>query len=175
MLIHPTLFIAVAGTAFLAASYAPGLFASEATAGSVRPVASVSGKSDRLSAPQPSPAGRKAVTIVEIVGSTQPTVVLRGRDGSILYRSDAPTGTTLVVKDADLPLVTVRQVQDGEPGTSSPARPEPTAREESREPPAGPRTRTIGCETALSPLARGAASAGLSRCLAEAAPPRVSS
>jgi hypothetical protein len=192
-MIHiPATFLAVAGTAFVLASYAPAAFGARARPAQdgatmvasldarapapqehVALSASVSGKGDRLGVPRAEPRERAAVSIVEVVGLTQATVILRDRDGTILYRSDPLSNTTLIAKGADIPIVTLKEAPAAPAG---PQAPEPAAvqsqspkREGQDTPGTGARrARTIGCEAAVSPLVRGEAARVPGRCLAQA-------
>ncbi len=198
-MIHtPATLLAVAGTAFVLASYAPAalearamLFqdgvAAMASLDARAPApqehipqtASMTGKGDRLSAPRPEPRERSSVSVVEIVGLTQATVILRDRDGAILFRSDPVSGTTFVAKGADLPVVTIKEApaapvsqQAPEPSSVEGLSPKREGRE--APDPGERRQRRIGCETALSPLARGGAQQAPGRCLAQASSPAAS-
>jgi len=170
MLDTPATFIAMAGTAFLVASYAPTTLETRAPLAreAVPVVASPSGKGDRLQAPRPNP-DRSTVSVVEVVGLTQATVVLRDRDGTILYRSDPLSNTTLVSKDAEIPVVTLKEAPQSPVVQRSPAGREPEmTREGGDQPPTADRKkRPFACESAVSPLARGAEQAP-GRCLADA-------
>ena len=88
------------------------------------------------------------VTTVELVGLSQTTVILRDRDGGIVYRSDPVTNTTLVAKGADIPTVTVKNAAD------STAQRQPVRRIESNEQPdrQPKRAMPVGCEGVVSIL-----------------------
>lgn len=172
MIDTPAAFMAVTGTAFLLAGYAsaaiePRLRENAPTA----PItASVSGKGDRLDLPRPA-AERAPVSVVEVVGARQVTVVLRSRDGAVLYSSDPLSNTTLVAKDADLPVVTLTDTASVPVVQNAPAAPA-RAQEDSREGsepkiPAPRKPRTIGCESEVSPLVRNSAGREPSRCVVE--------
>jgi len=104
------------------------------------------GKGDRLV--EPSRRQPSRVTSVELVGLSQTTVILRDRDGTVVYRSDPVTNTTLVGKDADIPTVTVKETAD-----SAPQR-QPVRRIESKEQPERQpkRAMPVGCEGVVSIL-----------------------
>jgi hypothetical protein len=170
MLHAPALLIGMAGTAFVAASYAP------LTLGPSTPVAPVSmavevTKGDRLAPTHPQTERVPAAT-VEVVGVSEPLVILRARDGTVLYRSDPLSGTTVVSKGADLPLVTVKERPDGPVAyhgstRETPVSQTPTGEREGSETPAPKerKSRTVGCEAALSSLVKGAGISLPSRCL----------
>lgn len=122
-----------------------------------------SGKSDRAPTAQASrPASR--VTSVELVGVTNTTVILRDRDGTIVFRSDPLTNTTLVGKDVDIPTVTVKEA------AGAAAQPRPVLQRQSKEEPAaGPkRALPVGCEGVVSVLVSGDSRRVPGLCLAEA-------
>lgn len=188
-MIHaPTTFFAVAGTAFVLASYAPAALEAQAMrfqdaamtasldarASAPRERApalpSASGRGDRLSAPRPEiePRERVAVQAVEIVGLAQAAVILRDRDGAVLFRSDPLAGVTVVAKGADLPVVTLREAPAPQPTPEPSVQGLSPKREGQEAPNPGRRPRTVGCETALSPLVRGGAQQAPGRCLAQA-------
>jgi hypothetical protein len=106
-----------------------------------------SGKGHRLPA-EPSARHPSRVTAVELVGLSQTTVILRDRDGTIVYRSDPVTNTTLVGKDADIPTVTIKESAD------STAQRQPARRMESKEQPntQPKRPMPVGCEGVVSVL-----------------------
>ncbi|HEX2553757.1 MAG TPA: hypothetical protein VHL98_08650 [Microvirga sp.] len=194
-MIHtPATFLAVAGTAFVLASYAPAALEARAMLPQegtvvasldpripapqerIRTAASATGKGDRLGPPRPEARERPAVSVVEIVGLAQATVILRDRDGTVLYRSDPLSNTTIVAKGADLPVVTLKDAPAA-PTSQQPTEPSSVQglspkREGQDVPGEGVRRsrRPIGCEGALSPLVRGDAQRIPSRCLAQAAP-----
>lgn len=189
-MIHiPATFLAVAGTTFVLASYAPAAFEARATLFQGAPVvvasldprapapqervahtASMTGKGDRLSAPRAEAGERAVVSTVEVVGLTQATVILRDRDGTILYRSDPASNTTLVVKGADLPVVTLKEAPATPVSRQSPEAPAVQGQTPKREGQDTPgdgarRSRPIGCEGSVSPLVRGESQRAPGRCL----------
>ncbi len=174
MLDTPATFMVMAGAAFLAASYGPAAWnARSAPMQELAPVAiSHTGKGDRLQAPRPSTA-RSSVSTVEIVGVSKATVVLRDRDGTVLYRSDPLSNATVIAKDASLPIVTLKDTPQNPAAERNPLEPSPvgpSVQDEGRGPARDTvRTpRTFGCESAVSPLVRGSDRAP-GRCRADAA------
>jgi hypothetical protein len=68
-----------------------------------------SAKGDRLMPrPTESPVPAPVVSSVELIGLSNTTIIYRDRSGSVLFRSDPITNTTIVVKNVALPVVTVR-------------------------------------------------------------------
>ena len=173
MIDRPAAFIAMTGTAFLVASYASAAIETRVTepAPKAAVVGTVSAKGDRLDRARPA-AERAPVALVEVVGVSQVAVVLKGRDGSVLYSSDPLSNTTVVAKDADLPVVTLTETASVPVVQNTPAAPAATGTQEGREgteqPTNAPRKpRTIGCETVVSPLVRNSAGREPSRCVVE--------
>ena len=159
----PATLIGMAGTAVLLASLAPAAVGEPSVKGGSAPAVTQSLKGDRVATPVV-PKSRASVSSVELVGVSNATVILRDRDGTILFRSDPLTNTTLVAKDADLPVVTLK-----EQGTS-PVVQQPIPSREGSEAPQPPQGKTTlpGCEAPLSPLAnRGVASRTPGLCLVE--------
>jgi hypothetical protein len=141
----PATLIGMAGTALLVASLAPAAVGGRPP-GADAVFASGSSKGDRLALPVAKE--RSSVSSVELVGISNTTVILRDRNGLILFRSDPLTNTTLVTKDADLPVVTLK-----EEGTS-PVVQRPIQSHEGSETPSAPQKKSVpGCEAPLSPLA----------------------
>lgn len=116
-------------------------------------------KGDRLAALRPAD-GAATVSIVEIVGLSHATVILRGDDGEVLYRSDPRSGITTIVKNTDLPALTMKENLQAPTVQNSPA-----AREggEPRVPKQKP---PVGCMGDVSPLAKASANRMPSLCLA---------
>jgi hypothetical protein len=194
MIPTPATFLAIAGTAFVLGSYAPAALEARAflsrdsasllaSMDSRAPLphehtpvaASASGKGDRLPVRRAEARARSSVSTVEIIGLSEAIVVLRDRDGTVLYRSDPLSNTTLVTKDADLPVVTLKEAPSAPAVQQSPdpsAQRELSPKREGQEGPTqGPRRpRMIGCEAAVSPLARGGVQDLPGRCLAQAQP-----
>jgi hypothetical protein len=143
----PATLIGMAGTAVLLASLAPSGLIGSYHPGQSQAHAGV-GKMDRLSAPVPAKE-RATVSSVELVGVSKAIVILRDRNGTILFRSDPLTNTTLIAKDTDLPVVTLKE--EG----SSPVVHQPIPSREGNEPPPPKERakRVPGCEAPVSPLA----------------------
>lgn len=168
----PAIAVGMAGAAFLAGQNVPHILSFSSPAQSQHrtvkePVyrqASAAGKGDRVS--PPTATARKAtVTIVELVGVSLATVILRDRDGNVLYRSDPQAGTTTYTKNTELPVVTLKE------GEQEPAILHPAHRQEGREVPDDvqqkKRRQPIGCQGDVSPLVRSAgAERAPSLCLA---------
>lgn len=160
----PVALVGLAGAFFVAGSFAPASFTmsplvqSEALA----LPGTGSAKGDRVSAPIP--ASRPAtVSIVELVGVANATVILRDQDGKVLYKSDPRTGITTFSRDTDLPVVNVKEEVRG-PVAERPAR-----RQEGNETPQEqkPKSRNpIGCMGDVSPLAKASGNRMPSLCLA---------
>jgi len=117
-------------------------------------------KGDRLMAAR-SADDPASVSIVEIVGLSRATVILRGDNGEVLYRSDPRSGITTVSKNTEIPVLTVKEDLQTRPVSHPPA---------SREGNDGPRKQKrqvpIGCTGDVSPLARASANRMPSLCLA---------
>jgi hypothetical protein len=105
---------------------------------------------------------QNTISIVEIVGLTQATVILRGSNGEVLYRSDPRSGTTTFSKNTELPVLTMKEEM------RSPAAEYPPVirREGSEEIRKDKRTTPVGCMRDVSPLARAGANRMPSLCLA---------
>jgi hypothetical protein len=165
MLDTPGIVIGFTGAAFLIGSFAPVDLQSRE-----RPAAAViSSKGDRLPVAKASSPGR-TVTTIEVVGLSEATIVFKDRDGQVLFRSDPLTGTTVVARDVDIPVVTLKR----EPPRPAPLpvvrQPEPP-REGGDSPVTQPRNRKqIGCEAPVSALARSDAGRIPGLCLASVSP-----
>ena len=109
------------------------------------------------------------VTSVELVGVTNTTVILRDRDGTMVFRSDPVTNTTLVGKDVEIPTVTVKETADSAAQPSA-AQPQPARRKETKEEPtvAPKRSLPVGCEGVVSVLVSGDSRRVPGLCLASA-------
>lgn len=104
-------------------------------------------KADRLATRAMRPGASVAPVSVEIVGSTPLNLIMRARDGSVLYHVDGATGTTSVARDGDLPAVTIRA------GSEAPAITAPSAQQAPAAPAPQPsRIIRVGCEGAVSSL-----------------------
>jgi len=158
----PATLTGMAGMAVLLASFAPAAVGGHPSA-QVAPAASVEiRKGDRITPPVAA-KNRASVSSVELVGVSNATVILRDRSGAVLFRSDPLTNTTLVTKDADLPVVTLKEER------TSPVVRHPILSREGSEAPQPPQGRTTmpGCEASLSPLAKSGASRVPGLCLVE--------
>jgi len=158
----PVALVGLAGAFFVAGSFAPTSFTaapwvpSEALA--LAGGASVKG--DRISAPVP--ARKPAVSIVELVGLSNATVILRDHDGKVLYKSDPRTGITTFARDTELPVVTVKEEE------RAPVAQRPVRRQEGSETPQERRPKTrnpVGCMGDVSPLAKASGNRMPSLCL----------
>ena len=164
----PATLVGLAGVAFLAGSFIPASFSIASLAQSQRPLAqprvnAASAKGDRLAWPAASvrPA---TVSTVELVGVARATVILRDRNGEVLYRADPLSGITTVAKNADLPIITLKE-EVRAPAMQHPAAPQ----REGTELPADqkPKRRNpVGCLGDVSPLAKAGADRTPSLCLA---------
>jgi len=144
----PATLIGMAGMAFLLASLAPAAVGHPSTRSDASAALADSLKGDRIAIPVAAKT-RATVSSVELVGVSNATVILRDRSGAILFRSDPLTNTTLVTKDADLPVVTLK-----EQGTSPVVQqPIPSREGSETQPPPRSKTPPPGCEAPLSPLA----------------------
>ena len=166
----PATVIGLAGVAFLAGSFAPASFSVASLAQSDRPpmhspLAPLAGqtKGDRLA--RPAPADKPStISTVELVGVAQATVILRDRNGEVLYRSDPMSGITIFAKNTDLPIITLREEVHA-PVVQHPAAP----RREGTEVPTDQKPKRgnpVGCLGDVSPLARAGADRTPSLCLA---------
>jgi hypothetical protein len=157
----PAIVIGFTGAAFLIGSLAPVALESRE-----RPTAvALSSKGDRLPvAPASSPP--RAVTTVEVVGLSEATIVFKDRDGQVLFRSDPLTSTTVVARNVDIPVVTLRVEPAPPPPIPVVRKPEPP-REGGDSPVTQPRPpKQIGCEAPVSALARSDAGRIPGLCLA---------
>jgi hypothetical protein len=169
MLNTAAIVIGFTGAAFLIGSLAPAALESRE-----RPTTTaISSKGDRLPvAATGSPP--RTVTTIEVVGLSGATIVFKDRDGQVLFRSDPLTGTTVVAKDLDVPVVTLKI----EPALPTPVpvvrQPEPP-REGGDSPVTQPRSRKqIGCEAPVSALAKSDAGRIPGLCLASVSRPTSS-
>jgi len=104
-----------------------------------------------------------SISIVEIVGLSHATVILRGSNGEVLYRSDPRTGITTMAKNTDLPVLTMREDLQSPAVQHSPAPHHQGGDEKAREP---KRKTPVGCMGDVSPLAKESANRMPSLCLA---------
>jgi hypothetical protein len=157
----PAIVIGFTGAAFLIGSLAPVALESRE-----RPTAvAISSKGDRLPvAAAASPA--RAVTTIEVVGLSEATIVFKDRTGQVLFRSDPLTGTTVVARNVDIPVVTLKMEPTLPPTVPVVRQPE-APREGGDSPVTQPRSRKpIGCEAPVSALARSDAGRIPGLCLA---------
>lgn len=170
MLGMPGTWVGIAGTVCLAASFAqtalsesgaPRPPSPSGNLALVRDVAAAQ-KGDRLGKAA-LPAARTTVTTIELVGSGQATLVLRDRDGNVLYRFDPRTNSTFVAKDSELPVITYKDQAD-----PSLVQPSVAPKEDQEGATEAPKRKglPVGCFGALSPLVRSEASRTPSLCLA---------
>lgn len=124
-------------------------------------------KGDRLLPVHP-PEKAASVSIVEIVGLTHATIILRGSDGEVLYRSDPRSGITTMAKNTDLPILTMREDLKGSPIQYPPASRRKGNDEGTRRP---TRQAPMGCLGDVSPLASASANRMPHLCLASLAEP----
>jgi hypothetical protein len=168
----PVALVGLAGVFFTVGSFVPSSFnmspqpqsEAMAAAAAVHHM-SVSAKADRLMAPVPS-ATPVSVSIVELVGVAQATVILRDRDGKVLYRSDPSQGITTFARDTDLPVVTLKE------DVRTPAVQHPVNRQEGNEAPREQKQKIrkpVGCLADVSPLVKASADRTPSLCLASLA------
>jgi hypothetical protein len=161
MVHKPEFLVAMTGAMVLAGSFAAFLIGApgvEASPSALR-------KADRL--PMPASTGaRVPVGAVEVSHAPQGLVVLRGRDGAVLYWNDPAAGTTTVSRDVDMPVV----------APPAPVAQKPAPREADETPPPARnerRSRPVGCEGAVSPLVKQQAANTPSLCLAAVRPPHA--
>jgi hypothetical protein len=163
MLGTPAILIGMTGTALLALSLAGPALDGMSRSLQAKADATTSAKADRLRPPAAS-GPRATVSTVELIGVSRTTVILRDRDGAMLFKSDPLTNTTVVVKNAELPVVTLK-----EEATSPVVRQHPAAPQQgSQEPPAQKdrRAKPIGCDGLVSSLANREVSQVPALCLA---------
>lgn len=167
----PVTLLGLTGVVLLAGSFVPASFNIISLAqseGLLKPVLAAQlpvapVKGDRMAEPLPA-SSRESVSIVELVGVSQATVILRGRNGEVLYRSDPQSGITAFSKNTDLPVITLKEETQG------PAVQHPVIRREGTEMPQEqkPKRRNpVGCMGDVSPLAKASADRTPSLCLAQ--------
>jgi hypothetical protein len=165
----PVALVGLAGVFFVAGSFVPASFnmspgaQSEVLADASLPQRmDSSNKRDRITAPVPS-ANPTTVSIVELVGVSEAMVILRDRDGKVLYKSDPRLGTTIYARDTDLPVVTLKE------DMRAPVAQHPVRRQEGNEAPGEQKQksrRPVGCMADVSPLVKASADRMPSLCLA---------
>jgi hypothetical protein len=119
-------------------------------------------KGDRLMSAH-SAESPASVSLVEIVGLAHATIILRGSNGEVLYRSDPRSGVTTISKNTDLPILTVKEDMQS-PAVQHP--PVPVTREGKDEPRKPKRQTPVGCMGDVSPLASASSNRMPSLCLA---------
>jgi hypothetical protein len=115
---------------------------------------------------------KKIVSTVEVIGVGQAAVIYRDREGRLLFSADPVQNTTVVMRDTDLPQLTVRSWEADAAGPAmlkverpaAPAAPHPAGLDEQLP---------HGCEPASSPLSPSGSSALRARCMASLLPARV--
>lgn len=121
----------------------------------------VATKGDRLATAR-SAENPTSVSIVEIVGLSHATVILRDSNGDVLYRSDPRSGITTISKNTELPVLTMKEEVQG-PAVQHP----PVMRREGAdEPRKEKRKAPVGCMGDVSPLVSASADRSPSLCLA---------
>jgi hypothetical protein len=158
----PATFMGFAAAAFLLASFAPAVLESDSAMqpAMVQTSTAIAGKGDQIAAR--TPRAQIPVATVDVVGVTHTAVILRDGAGRVLYRSDPVTNTTVIARDTEMPLVTVKQ------NLQSPTVQQPVEEQRSRDRP-GLRERKgppVGCEAVVSALVDRAANRPLGLCLA---------
>jgi hypothetical protein len=157
----PVALVGLAGIFFIAGSFVPGAFSTSPQAQSQALPLSASAKGDRVAGPVQA-SNLATVSTVELIGISQATVILRDRDGMVLYKSDPQSGVTTYARNTDLPVVTLKEE------TRAPAQ-HPVSRQEGNEAPREPKQKSrnpIGCVGDVSPLAKASANRMPSLCLA---------
>jgi hypothetical protein len=104
-----------------------------------------------------------SVSIVEVVGVTDAAVILRDRDGQVLYKSDPRTGVTTFARNTELPVLTLKEELQSQPSQH------PAIRREGNEAPQQQKQKTrnpVGCMGDVSPLAKASVNRMPSLCLA---------
>jgi len=155
-------FLGAAGAMMLVVSL--GLAALESKSAPANPYWSVSSKGDRYPSPELKQTERATVSTVELVGLSETVVILRDREGRLLYRSDPVSNTTLVMRDVDLPVVTVRETT-GAPVVRQRVPEQTTTDEPSRD---KGQPIPAGCQSAVSSLANKELARNPGLCLADA-------
>jgi hypothetical protein len=150
-----TMLAGLASAAFVLASAAPAMVRHQVSSSDALP------RGDRLVAPKA--AAREPVDSTEIRSLSGGQIIIRARDGRLLYMSDPTTGITRVARGAEIPQVVLKP--SGGPATP-PSDSEPANK---RDPNRAPLP--IGCERSISPLASPEAPRTARLCLASLATP----
>jgi hypothetical protein len=165
----PVILVGLAGGLFLAGGFIPASLSiappaqSEGLSEQALPLQmAASTKGDRRAAPAPA-SNPSTVSIVELVGLSQATIILRDREGRVLYRSDPRSGVTTFARDTELPVITLKEGAQG-PVAQHPGSPK-KGNEAQQEQKPKPRS-TVGCMGDVSPLVKASANRMPSLCLA---------
>jgi hypothetical protein len=162
----PATLIGMAGTALLLASAVPDSFAAQWRSGDAT-VFKDQIKADRLAPPIAAKA-RAIVSSVEVIGVSSASVVLRDRNGDILFRTDPVTNTTVVAKDSDLPVITLKET------ATSPVVRQPVSSDGQDGVPREDRKTMPGCEGPVSPLVKQAQGRAPGLCVVQLKIPSLS-
>jgi hypothetical protein len=119
-------------------------------------------KTDALPVQPSAPASRHRVAVIEVVGVRDASIVYRDREGQVLFRTDPLSNVTVVVKNAALPEVTVRETVR----TKVDEVPLRAPRVPAKKPDA-----PVGCETPFGPLDSPSPPAAIDRCISDAGAP----
>jgi hypothetical protein len=159
----PVALVGLAGVFFVAGSFAPDILSMSPLAQSdtLRPAMAASTKGDRVAGPVRI-GNPTSVSIVEVVGVTDAAVILRDRDGQVLYKSDPRTGVTTFARNTELPVLTLKEGLQSRPSQHLAIRREgneaPQQKQKTRNP--------VGCMGDVSPLAKASVNRMPSLCLA---------
>jgi len=159
----PVALVGLAGVFFVAGSFAPDILSMSPLAQSdtLRPAMAASTKGDRVAGPVRI-GNPTSVSIVEVVGVTDAAVILRDRDGQVLYKSDPRTGVTTFARNTELPVLTLKEELQSQPSQHPAIRREgneaPQQKQKTRNP--------VGCMGDVSPLAKASVNRMPSLCLA---------
>lgn len=166
----PALLTGVVGAAFLAGAFVSDVLNSQPLgippkfSEGVGIASQTAMKGDRIADPAPS-RERGSISTVELVGVSHAIVILRDESGAVLYRSDPQTGTTILVKNTELPVVTLKEQARG------PVIQHPQIRLEGKEAPRPVPTKPardfVGCVRDVSTLVSASAGRAPSLCLAQ--------
>jgi len=163
MFSNPVALVGLCGVFFVAGSFAPDILSMSPLAQSdtLRPAMAASTKGDRVAGPVRI-GNPTSVSIVEVVGVTDAAVILRDRDGQVLYKSDPRTGVTTFARNTELPVLTLKEELQSQPSQHPAIRREgneaPQQKQKTRNP--------VGCMGDVSPLAKASVNRMPSLCLA---------
>ncbi len=161
----PVTLLGLAGVVFLAGSFVPASFNVVSLAqsqGLLKSALAAPVKGDRMREPL-AVGSRATVSTVELIGVAQATVILRDRDGRVLYRSDPQSGVTTFYKNTDLPVITLKEEAQGPVVQHPVTRKEGNEVQQEEKP---KRRNPVGCMGDVSPLAKASAGRSPSLCLA---------